>query len=121
MINAGERDVDAYIAAAPNKAQPMLRQLRHVIKGAAPKAEEKISYGMPYYAYHGRLVYFAAHTNHVGLYVLGEAKDIYAKELQKYMTSKSTARFPIGQPLPVTLIKKLVKARVKENEAKAGR
>jgi uncharacterized protein YdhG (YjbR/CyaY superfamily) len=119
MTDTKPRDVDAYIAAAPNAAQPMLRQIRQAIKSAAPKAEEKISYGMPYYSYHGRLVYFGFHTNHVGLYVLGRAKDLYAQELKPYMTSRSTARFPIGEPLPLTLIKKLVKERVKENESEA--
>jgi uncharacterized protein YdhG (YjbR/CyaY superfamily) len=63
--------VDAYIAAAPVPAQPILRHLRQVIKAAAPKAEERISYGMPSYEYYGRLVYFAAFKNHVGLYAVG--------------------------------------------------
>lgn len=95
----------------------MLRQLRRVIKGAAPKAEEKISYGMPYYEYHGRLVYFAAFKNHVGLYGLGRALSVYAKELKNYMAAKSTVRFPMGEPLPERLVTKLVRFRVKENEA----
>ncbi|MGH7763225.1 MAG: iron chaperone [Candidatus Dormibacteraceae bacterium] len=116
MTEPNERGVDAYIAAAPKAAQPMLRQLRLAIKSAAPQAEEKISYRMPYYSYHGRLIYFALHTNHVGLYVLGEAKEIYAKELRRYMFTKSAAHFPIGATLPLALIKKVVKARVKENE-----
>ena len=113
-------DVDAYIAAAPKAAQPMLRQLRRIIKDAAPKAKERISYSIPFYEYHGRLVYFAAHTKHVGLYVLGQTRKKYAKELKKYMAGKSTARFPFGHPLPVGLIKKVVKGRVQENEAKAS-
>lgn len=120
MTNAGQQDVDAYIAAAPEAAQPMLRQVRRLIKAAAPKAEEKISYGMPFYEHHGRLVYFAAWQNHIALYAGIPAKNIYEKELKQYMGAKSTVRFPIGHPLPVTLIKKLVKARVQENEAKAG-
>lgn len=120
MSNAGQQDVDAYIAAAPEAAQPMLRQVRRLIKAAAPKAEEKISYGMPFYEHYGRLVYFAAWQNHVALYAGIPAKNIYEKELKQYMGAKSTVRFPIGHPLPVTLIKKLVKARVQENEAKAG-
>ena len=92
---AGKRAVDAYIAAAPRAAQPHLRRLRDVIKGAAPKAEEKISYGMPFYEYHGRLVYFAAFKKHVGLYAVGEAKG-----LQRYFYGASTLRFPFGEPLP---------------------
>ena len=109
--------VDAYIAAAPVQAQPILRQLRDVIKAAAPKAEERISYGMPSYAHHGRLVYFAAFKNHVGLYAVGREHDSYAKELSGYLTVKSTARFPIGQPLPIASIRRVVQARVRENEA----
>jgi uncharacterized protein YdhG (YjbR/CyaY superfamily) len=110
-------EVDAYIAAAPMPAQPILRQLREAIKAAAPNATERISYGMPSYEYHGRLVYFAAFKNHVGLYAVGQEHDTYTKELGGYLSGKSTARFPIGQPLPVALIRNVVKARVKENEA----
>jgi uncharacterized protein YdhG (YjbR/CyaY superfamily) len=108
--------VDAYIAAAPVPAQPTLRQLRHVIKAAAPKADERISYGMPSYEYHGRLVHFAAFKNHIGLYAVGSQHDSYAKELRGYLTGKSTARFQIGRPLPIASIRRVVQARVKENE-----
>lgn len=113
------KSVDAYITAAPMPAQPILRQLRQVIKAAAPKAEERISYGMPSYDYHGRLVYFAAFKNHVGLYAVGKAQDRYTNELSAYLSGASTARFPIGEPLPVDLIRKVVHTRVKENEAAA--
>jgi uncharacterized protein YdhG (YjbR/CyaY superfamily) len=118
-VPAVSADVDAYIAAAPKAAQATLRQLREVIRDAAPKAEERISYGMPSYDYHGRLVYFAAFKNHVGLYAIGQPQDAYTKELKPYLAGKSTARFPIGEPLPVALIRKVVEARVKENEAQA--
>jgi uncharacterized protein YdhG (YjbR/CyaY superfamily) len=74
---------------------------------------------MPPYEYHGRLVYFAAFKNHVGLYAVGQEQDRYAKKLSAYLSGKSTARFPIGQPLPIALIRRVVKARVKENEATA--
>jgi uncharacterized protein YdhG (YjbR/CyaY superfamily) len=120
MATAGERAVDAYIAASPKAVQPMLRELRQAIRSAAPKAEEKISYRMPFYAYHGRLIYFAAHKTHVGMYpIIGREKDLYAKELKPYMAAKATLQFPIGQPLPIALVKKVVKERAKENEAKA--
>jgi len=120
MASAGQQAVDAYVAAAPKVVQPMLRQLRQAIRSAAPTAEEKLSYGMPYYAYHGRLIYFAAHKNHVGMYpIIGREKDLFAKELKPYMAAKATLQFPIGQPLPITLVKKVVRERAKENEAKA--
>jgi uncharacterized protein YdhG (YjbR/CyaY superfamily) len=122
MATAGEQAVDAYIAAAPNAVQPMLRELRQAIRSAAPKAEEKLSYGMPFYAHHGRLIYFAAHTNHVGMYpIIGREKDLYATELKPYMAAKATLQFPIGQPIPIGLVKKVVKERAKENEARPAR
>ena len=120
MATAGEQAVDAYIAAAPKTVQPMLRELRQAIRSAAPKAEEKISYRMPFYAYHGRLIYFAAHKNHVGMYpIIGSEKDLYAKELKPYLVDKATLQFPIGSRLPISLVKKIVKARAKANEATA--
>ncbi len=118
MATAGEQAVDAYIAAAPEAVQPMLREVRKAIRSAAPKAEEKLSYRMPYYAYHGRLIYFAAHKTHVGMYpIIGREKDVYTKELKPYMAAKATLQFPIGQPVPIELVKKVVKARAKANEA----
>jgi len=111
-------DVDAYIAAAPKAAQPLLRQLRDLIRSGAPKADERISYGMPYYRYHGHLMYFAVFKNHIGLYPVGNADKHLG--MGEYMTSKGTFRFPLDQPLPVTEIRRLVKTRVKENEAKAA-
>ena len=121
MARAGEQAVDEYIAAAPAAVRPMLRQLRQAIKSAAPKAEEKLSYQMPFYAYHGRLIYFAAHRTHVGMYpIIGPEKALFAGELKPYLAEKATLHFPIGKPLPVALIKKVVKERAKQNEAKAG-
>lgn len=113
------KDVAAYIAATRAKTRPMLRQLRRAIRAAAPKADERISYRMPYYHYHGRLIYFAAYSNHVGLYIMGRAKGELAAEIKPYQTSKATLRFPIGSKVPVGLVKRLIKARIKENEATA--
>jgi uncharacterized protein YdhG (YjbR/CyaY superfamily) len=122
MATAGEQAVDAYIAAAPKAVQPMLRELRQAIRSVAPKAEEKLSYGMPFYAHHGRLIYFAAHRNHVGMYpIIGREKDLYGKELKPYMAAKATLQFTIGKPIPIGLVKKVVKERAKENEAKPAR
>lgn len=112
-------EVDAYIAAAPKAAQPLLRQLRAAIKAEAPNATERLSYGMPYYDLDGRLVYFALHAKHIGLYPVGHADR--ATELEKYLTGKGTLQLPLDQPLPIAAIRRLVKRRVKENEAHAGR
>ncbi len=121
MARAAAPDVGSYIAAAPKAARPKLRQMRQAIRSAAPEASERISYGMPYYEFHGRLIYFAAQRSHIGLYVLGGAKTAYAKELRKYLSGESTARFPLDEPLPVTLVRRIVKLRLKENAAAAKR
>ena len=113
-----KRDVDAYIAAAPKEVRGKLKELRKVIKSTAPKAEEKISYGMPYYAYKGRLVYFAFARKHIGLYVPTPVIEEHKKELRDYETAKATVRFPLNKKLPLALIRELVKARMKKNEAR---
>jgi uncharacterized protein YdhG (YjbR/CyaY superfamily) len=111
-----KNEVDDYIAAAPTAAQPHLRRLRKLIKAAAPAAEERISYGMPYYDLHGRLVYYAVHTNHVGLYALGKTYE--AEGLKRYVTGKGTLQFRFDEPLPEAEITNLLKKRVAENDAK---
>ena len=111
------KNVDAYIAAVPKEVRGKLRELRAVIRKTAPTAEERISYGMPYYAYKGRLVYFAAFKKHIGLYVPSPVIEEHKRELKGYETAKTTVRFPIDKPLHVALIKKLVKTRMKKNEA----
>jgi uncharacterized protein YdhG (YjbR/CyaY superfamily) len=117
MDKSQPQDVAAYVAAAPKAAQPKLRQLRQLIKAAAPDAVERISYGMPLFEHHGRLVYFAGYERHVALYAAIPSNNLYAAELEKYMAARATIKFPIGDPLPIALITKVVKARVKENEA----
>lgn len=109
--------VEDYIAQAPTAAQPMLKEIRAAIKSVAPKAEEKISYAMPYFGYKGRLVYYSAFTKHIGVYAMGPAMKAYPKEILPYRTSKSTLQFPIGTKVPIPLIKKLVRAQMKANEA----
>lgn len=117
MTDAGKKAVDAYIAAAPKAAQPRLRELRKLIKQAAPQAEERLSYGMPYYDHGGRLIYFSAFKTHIGVYPVGEAAE--HKALGKYMTGKGTYRFPLDEPMPMDLIRQLVEARIKKNEVPA--
>jgi uncharacterized protein YdhG (YjbR/CyaY superfamily) len=110
--------VDAYIAAAPAPARPMLRQLRRLIRSAAPKAVEKLSYRMPYYSHHGRLTYFAAFSSHVSLYAMGRSKTQFAAATKPYRTSETTLRFRFGTKIPATLVTRLIRARVRENESK---
>ena len=106
------RDVDSYIAAAPEGARPRLIELRATILAAAPEAEERISYGMPYYHLHGvRLTYFQAHARHIGLYAFN-AEDARAVGLEQQMGAKSTLHFPLDQPLPSSAIRRLIEQRV---------
>jgi uncharacterized protein YdhG (YjbR/CyaY superfamily) len=112
------KDVDAYIAAAPKEVQGKLRELRATIKGAAPAADERISYGMPYYGYKGRLAYLAVFKNHIGFYVPTPVLEEHKRELAAYETTEATLRLPLDKRLPIALIKKLVKARMKKNESK---
>jgi uncharacterized protein YdhG (YjbR/CyaY superfamily) len=114
------KSVDEYIANAPKDVQAKLKQLRAIIRQAAPSAAERISYGMPYYDYKGRLVYFSAARHHIGLYMPTPVIEEHKKELKHYGTSgKATLHFPHDEKLPVTLITKLVKARMKKNEVAA--
>lgn len=110
-----KNEIDAYIAAAPKEAQPHLRQLRAAIKDVAPKAVERISYGIVGYFYPTRLIYFGGAKKHVALYPAYDAKG-----LEKYRYGASTLRFPLDEPLPLTKIKALVGAEVKKRDV-AGR
>jgi uncharacterized protein YdhG (YjbR/CyaY superfamily) len=107
------------IAAAPKEARAKLVQLRKIVKAAAPKADEGISYKMPYYKYHGALVGFAAFKNHIGFFAVPVEE--HKQELKGYETGKGSVRFPIDRPLPVALIKKLVKSRIKGMRQKGDR
>ncbi len=112
-------NVDAYIASFPESTQKGLEQIRTLIKKAAPKAEELISYQMPAYKYHGVLVYFAGYKNHIGFYAAPTGHATFKKELSVYKTGKGSVQFPHDKPLPTALITKIVKFRVKENAEKA--
>lgn len=108
--------VDNYIAMAPEGVQEKLNEIRAAIRSVAPMAEEKISYGMPYYGYKGRLAYFSYFKKHIGLYIPPPIVEDHKNELKKFGTSVSAIRFPMEQKLPISLIKKLVRARVVKNE-----
>ena len=112
-------DVDKYLAAQPDDVRASLERLRATIKSAAPAAEEKISYRMPMFMHHGMLVSYAAFKNHCSFFVMsGKLLSDYEKELARFVTTKGSIHFTVEKPLPVTLIRKLVKARVAQNEAK---
>ena len=119
--SAPARNVDEYLAGVPKEARATLEKLRKTIKAAAPMASEVISYQMPMYKHHGMVVGFAAFKDHCSIFPGSAVMDAYKEELKGYDTSKGTIRFPANKPLPAALVKKLVKARIAENEARANR
>ncbi|MDZ7345009.1 MAG: DUF1801 domain-containing protein [candidate division KSB1 bacterium] len=114
------KDVDAYLAAAPQEQRTVLENLRKAIKAAAPKAEEVISYQIPTYKYHGPLVHFVARASYCSFIAVNKTVlEKFKDELAGFDTSGTTIHFTVEKPLPAALVKKIVKARVAENEAQA--
>jgi uncharacterized protein YdhG (YjbR/CyaY superfamily) len=109
------RTVDEYISTFPRKVQVVLQKLRKTITKAAPGAEERISYQIPAFVLNGMLVFFAAHRNHIGFYPTPSGIKAFEKELKGYECSKGTVQFPLDKPIPLGLIARIVKFRVKEN------
>ena len=117
----GGKDVDKYIAKSVKPAQVMMKKIRAAIRSAAPRAREKMSYGIPFYeykspGYKGRLAYFGAFKNHVSIFAWGREVDSLAA-LKKYKTSKGTIQFPLGSKVPVALVKKVIRTRMKVIDA----
>jgi uncharacterized protein YdhG (YjbR/CyaY superfamily) len=113
------KDIDAYISSFPQDIQQRLEQFRATVKKAAPGAEEVISYGMPAFKLNGLLVWFAGYSKHIGFYPRVSAIAAFKKELSSYKGAKGSVQFPLDRPLPLGLIAKIVKFRMKENVAKA--
>lgn len=113
------RSVDEYIAAEPVSLRPMLTELRDTIRAAAPEAEERISYGMPYYHLNGRLAYFKAHAHHIGLYPFS-LEEARAAGVEHLVAAKATLQLPLDQPLPLAAIRRVIEQRVKTRHAAAG-
>jgi uncharacterized protein YdhG (YjbR/CyaY superfamily) len=112
------KTVDEYIASFSPDVREVLEKVRAMVKNTAPGAEEKISYGMPGYKLRHPLVYFAAHTNHIGLYPTPSATGAFAKELEPYESGKGSIKFPLDKPIPYDLIRRIVEFRVKEDSEK---
>jgi uncharacterized protein YdhG (YjbR/CyaY superfamily) len=112
------RTVDEYLAGIPEPARSTLKHIRAVIRSVVPKeTTEVISYRIPMFKYNGMLVGYAAFKSHCSLFPTGSGVlDQFEKELSGYRTSKGTIQFPSDKPLPDALVKKIVKARVKENK-----
>ena len=111
--------IEEYFASFPPATRKKLKELRATIKKVAPEAEEMISYNMPAFKLLGVLVYFAGYKNHIGFYPTGSGIKAFTKELSGYKTSKGTVQFPLEENLPLALITRMVKFRVKENKEKA--
>jgi uncharacterized protein YdhG (YjbR/CyaY superfamily) len=113
-------DVEAYLAACPEPHRTTLEKMRATIRSAVPKeTTEAISYGMPSFRYKGGLVGYAAFKEHCSFFPMsGRLVEEFADELKAYKTSKGTIQFPVDKPLPAALVKKMVKARVAQNDLK---
>lgn len=111
-------DVDTYIQQFDGDIAKRLNTIRQIVRESAPTAEEKLSYGMPYYNLNGRLVYYAVFDHHIGFYPMPSAIVAFQDELIDFVHAKGSIQFPHARPLPTELIERMVKFRVLENEAK---
>ena len=120
---AAPTGVEDYLGALPERSRAALEKLRKTIKTAAPEATETISYQMPAFKDHGRiLVYYAAFKDHYSLFPASKAvMEALGEELKPYFSGKGTIRFDTDKPLPVALVKKIVRARLEENAARRSR
>jgi uncharacterized protein YdhG (YjbR/CyaY superfamily) len=115
--NAIPKNTDEYLAAVPEPARRTLKKIRAAIRSAVPpEATEIISYGIPAFKHKAVLVWFAAFSDHCSLFPTASVIEAFKKELKGFSTSKGTIQFPTDKPLPTALVKKLVKARVAQNE-----
>ena len=112
---AKPKTIEEYIVAAPAAAREKLWQLHQTIRKAAPGAKESLKWSMPAYSYQKILVTFAVFKEHIGFYPMPSAINAFAKELSKYKTATGSVQFPVDQKLPVALVSKIVKFRVKES------
>ena len=116
------KNVDEYLARVPEPARSTLNKMRAAIRSAVPpEATETISYRIPAFKYKGVLVWFAAFSDHCSLFPTASIVEAFKNELKGFSTSKGTIHFPTDKPLPTALVKKMVKARVAQNENKTRR
>ncbi len=111
--------IDEYIAGFPQDVQQKLESIRTAIRKAAPDSQETISYGIPTFTLKGSLVHFAAFKRHIGFYPTPSGIERFKKELSAYEGAKGSVRFPLDKPVPLALIKRIVKFRTKENLERA--
>jgi uncharacterized protein YdhG (YjbR/CyaY superfamily) len=117
MKTAAAKNVLAYIRNLPKETQPVIKELRSIIKKLAPNAEEGISYGIPVFKLNGKMfIYIAGYKNHTSIYPAPRRNPEFVEVLSQYKGGKGTVQFPIEKPLPLGLIKKIVKFRIRENK-----
>ena len=110
------KNVDEYISYFPVETRVLLSKVREIILNNAPGATESISYGMPAYKLNGKpLVYFAGYKHHIGFYATPSGHAEFAEELSKYKQGKGSVQFPLDEPLPLELIRRIVEFRMKAN------
>ncbi len=109
------KNIDEYILEFPESTQKKLSEVRSAIKEAAPDSTEAISYQIPTFKLNGNLVHFAGYKNHIGFYPGSQAIEEFKKDIEKYKWAKGTVQFPLENPLPIALIKKITKFRVAKN------
>jgi uncharacterized protein YdhG (YjbR/CyaY superfamily) len=115
------KDVDDYIDVAPKEAQKKLVEMRACIRKAAPGAKEGLKWGMPAFSYKRILVVFAAHKGHIGFYPTPAAVKAFTKDLSKFATARGSIQFPMDKPLPLALIRRITKFRVRESVEEDGK
>ncbi len=107
--------IDEYIAQFPPEVEEVMQTLRKAIKETVPEAQEKISWQMPTFYLHGNLVHFAAHKNHIGFYPGAEGISAFQEDIAGYKSSKGAVQFPLKEPLPLDLIRRIVQYRAAQN------
>lgn len=112
------RNIDEYISSFPAEIQKILESIRLIIRELAPEAGEAIKYGIPTFTLNGNLVHFAAFKKHIGFYPTPTGLTAFQEELAPYKSGKGSVRFPLDQPIPFELIRKIVRFRVEENSKK---
>ena len=115
------RNIDEYISNFPKDVREILERIRITIRKAAPRAEEKIGYGIPTFTLNGNLVHFAAFKKHIGFYPTPSGIEQFKQELSVYEGAKGSVQFPLDKPIPFGLISKIVKFRVQENLKKSAK
>ncbi|MGD0018288.1 MAG: DUF1801 domain-containing protein [Candidatus Limnocylindrales bacterium] len=119
MASRSANSIDEYIAGFPAETQKLLEELRALIRASAPGATETISYAVPTFDLNGRhLVHFAGFKNHIGFYPVPSGIEAFREELKPYKQGKGSVQFPLGQPMPTDLIRRIVEFRVDENAGK---